>query len=117
MKKIETDEYVILSPELEGGKKGPEIIDDFFTKLEENFSNFKNDNLILDFSEVVNMDERKILLFSPLCGRQNERNKSFVIVCEGLSADEIPEEVLVVPTLQEAKDIVEIENIERDLGF
>jgi len=31
--------------------------------------------------------------------------------------DEIPYEMIVVPTLQEAGDIIEMEEIERDLGF
>ena len=117
MKKTETDEFVILSPEAEAGSSGENAVEDFFSELNENFSNFKNNNLILDFSQIVNMDERKILLFSPMCGKQKELNKSFVIVSEGIRTDDIPEEMLVVPTLQEAKDIIEIENIERDLGF
>ena len=117
MKKTETPEYLILSPDSKGDDKGPDSIDDFFSELKENFSNFKNNNLILDFSQVVNTDERKILLFSPLSGRQKDQNKSFVIVSEGINLDDIPEEMVVVPTLQEAKDIIEIENIERDLGF
>ena len=117
MKIKETPDYVILSPDFEKVGKGPDSIDDFFSELKENFSNFKNSNLILDFSHVVNTDERKILLFSPMCGRQKDQNKSFVIVSEGINLDDIPEEMVVVPTLQEAKDIIEIENIERDLGF
>ncbi len=71
----------------------------------------------MDFSQLVNTDERKILLFSPMCGRQKDQNKSFVIVSEGINLDDIPDDMVVVPTLQEAKDIIEIENIERDLGF
>ncbi len=117
MKKTETEEYVILAPEANEAKDPDRAIDDFFSELNENFSNFKNSNLILDFSQVVNTDVRKILLFSPMCGRQKDQNKSFVIVNEGIDLDDIPEEMLVVPTLQEAKDIIEIENIERDLGF
>ncbi len=117
MKTAETPDYIILSPDFKGGDKGPDSIDDFFSELKENFSNFKNSNLILDFSQAVNTDERKILLFSPMCGRQKEQNKSFVIVSEGINLDDIPEDMVVVPTLQEAKDIIEIENIERDLGF
>ena len=117
MKKTETQEYVILAPEADKVKERDQAIDDFFSELKENFSNFKNSNLILDFSQVVNTDVRKILLFSPMCGRQKDQNKSFVIVSEGIDLDDIPEEMLVVPTLQEAKDIIEIENIERDLGF
>ncbi len=117
MKKKETPQYTILSPDFKKGTKGVDEIDDFFSELKENFSNFKNSNLILDFSQVVNTDERKILLFSPMCGRQKDQNNSFVIVSEGINLDDIPEEMVVVPTLQEAQDIIEIENIERDLGF
>ena len=29
----------------------------------------------------------------------------------------MPDEICVVPTLQEAHDIIEMEDIERDLGF
>jgi hypothetical protein len=38
-------------------------------------------------------------------------------VGQGINADEIPEDLLVVPTLQEAIDIIDMENIERDLGI
>ncbi|MEG1239581.1 MAG: ribonuclease Z, partial [Flavobacterium sp.] len=31
--------------------------------------------------------------------------------------DEVSEEIIVVPTLQEGFDIIEMEEIERDLGF
>ena len=117
MKEKETSQYVILAPDFNKEENGSDAIDDFFSELKENFSNFKNSNLILDFSQVVNTDERKILLFSPMCGRQKDQNKSFVIVSEGINLDDIPEEMVIVPTLQEAKDIIEIENIERDLGF
>ena len=69
------------------------------------------------FSEDVCKDVKKILLFSQLSGKHKERNKSFVIVSEGIDLDDVPEELVIVPTLQEAIDIIEIENIERDLGF
>ena len=80
MKEKETPEYVILSPDFKEGDNGADAIDVFFSELKENFSNFKNSNLILDFSQVVNTEERKILLFSPMCGRQKDQNNSFVIV-------------------------------------
>ena len=34
-----------------------------------------------------------------------------------MNIDDIPEEMIVVPTLDEAGDIVEMEEIERDLGL
>jgi hypothetical protein len=40
-----------------------------------------------------------------------------VIVTDRVDFDEMPDEIVVVPTLQEAYDIIEMEEIERDLGF
>jgi hypothetical protein len=42
---------------------------------------------------------------------------SFVIVVNGIDADKVPDEIVTVPTISEAEDIIEMENIERDLGF
>ena len=44
-------------------------------------------------------------------------NKSFVIVNDTINIDTVPDELMVVPTLQEAKDVIQMEDIERDLGF
>ena len=111
------EDYVILSPVLKEVKEADQILELFFAELKEKISTFSSSNLILDFSQVVNTDVTKILLFSPISGKQKDLNKSFVIVSEGINADEIPEELVVVPTLQEAIDIIDIENIERDLGI
>jgi hypothetical protein len=111
------DEYVILKPDSQGAKEEDNTLELFFSELKEKISTFSSSNLILDFSEIVNTDVTKILLFSPLSGKHKDRNKSFVIVSEGINVEEIPEDLGVVPTLQEAIDIVEMENIERDLGI
>ena len=42
---------------------------------------------------------------------------SFVVVNSALDPDIIPDEIMVVPTLLEAQDVIEMEEIERDLGF
>jgi len=39
------------------------------------------------------------------------------LVCNAIDLDDTPEEIVVVPTLQEAFDIIEMEEMERDLGF
>jgi|TARA_B110000971_G_C19996626_1_gene494646 hypothetical protein len=43
--------------------------------------------------------------------------KSFILVTNAISYEEAPEDLSVVPTIQEAKDVIEMEEIERDLGF
>ena len=117
IKSEDKGDYTILSPIGTEKIGSDQILEDFFSELNEKISIFSNSNLILDFSQVVNTDVTKILLFSPLSGKQKELNRSFVIVSQGIDADEIPEDLLVVPTLQEAIDIIDMENIERDLGI
>jgi hypothetical protein len=43
--------------------------------------------------------------------------KSFVIVAEDIDFNSVPVKLVVVPSLLEAHDIIEMEEIERDLGF
>ena len=40
-----------------------------------------------------------------------------MIVSNQLESDNVPEALIIVPTLQEAHDIIEMEEMERDLGF
>ena len=112
-----TDTYYSISPsedELISEKDGFQV---FFNTFLKNNTNFMNINLILDFSKIINIDLNKILLFSQASETHRNNNKSFVIVCEGLDFDKIPDEIVAVPTFKEAEDIIEIEDIERDLGI
>ena len=112
-----TDNYFSISPsekEILSKEDGFQI---FYNAFLENNTNFKNINIILDFSEIINIDLNKILLFSQLSETHRNNNRSFVIVCKGIEFDKIPDEIVAVPTFKEAEDIIEIENIERDLGI
>ncbi len=42
---------------------------------------------------------------------------SFVLVHDQYTYEDLPETLPVVPTVQEAHDLIEMEDIERDLGF
>jgi len=112
-----TDAYYQISPsenEVLSEEDGFQV---FFSTFVKNNTNFKNVNVILDFSNTINIDLNKILLFSQLSETHRNNNKSFVIVCQGIEFDKIPDEIVAVPTFKEAEDIIEIEDIERDLGF
>ena len=50
-----------------------------------------------------------------MSNKHRGRKKSFVLVTNKVPFDEIPDEICVVPTVQEARDIIEMEEIERDL--
>lgn len=89
----------------------------FFVAFKENFKEFKGQHLIIDFSEKINTEIKEILLFLKLSAQHRKNGTSFVLVCEGISIDDLPDELNVVPTFNEALDILEMDAIERDLGF
>ena len=77
----------------------------------------KDKNLIIDLLDYQLMSLNDLLLFQKISDEYKEVNKSFVVVTNSLNANELPEGIMVVPTLQEAEDIIEMEEIERELGF
>ena len=50
-----------------------------------------------------------------LSNKHRGARKSFVLVTDKVTYEDVPEEINLVPTIQEAKDIIEMEEIERDL--
>ena len=50
-----------------------------------------------------------------LSNSHKAKGKSFVLVSDLISYGDIPDEISLVPTVQEAKDLIEMEEIERDL--
>jgi len=89
----------------------------FLENLNKAYPKIKNDHLIINlfsFSELVAGD---VLEFLELSNTHRGANKSFVLVTNKVSYDDVPEEIIAVPTLQEARDIIEMEEIERDLGI
>lgn len=89
----------------------------FFAEFKERFKEFKGQHLIIDFSDKINIEIKEILLFLKLSAQHLKNGTSFVLVCEGISIDDVPYELNVVPTFNEALDILEMDVIERDLGF
>lgn len=89
----------------------------FIENLNKSYKNIKNDHLIINlfsFSEITSND---ILEFFQLSNTHRAANKSFVLVTNKVEYDQVPDEICLVPTVQEAKDIIEMEEIERDLDL
>lgn len=89
----------------------------FLENLTHEFHNFKNDNLIIDVSHDKNVILNDLLNFKDLANQHKNAKKSFVIVAENIDFNDVPEYIHIVPSLLEAHDIIEMEEIERDLGF
>lgn len=78
---------------------------------------FKKDNIVVDLLKYNQLTLPELLNFLIVSNKHRAKKKSFVIINDAIDPDVIPEELIVVPTLQEAEDVVELEEIERDLGF
>lgn len=80
-------------------------------------SKYKGQNVVLNLLKYDSLNLSQLLLFLNISNLHRKTKHSFVIVNDAIDIDEVPFEMVVVPTVQEAGDIVEMEEIERDLGF
>ncbi|MEM9686553.1 MAG: ribonuclease Z [Bacteroidota bacterium] len=89
----------------------------FLSEMVDAYDKIHHKNLIVDLSSRGELALHDLLLFRKISDRHKKKKKSFVIVNDTIHHDEIPEALVVVPTIQEAYDIIAMEDIERDLGF
>ncbi len=80
-------------------------------------SKYKGQNVVLNLLNYNSMDLPQLLQFLKTSNLHRKTKQSFVIVNDALDIDDIPFEMIVVPTVKEAGDIIEMEEIERDLRF
>ncbi len=109
------DSFTIVKPDINEQISTAQNIMNFSNDFTEKYHNFKDNNIILDFSDDLNIDLKEILLFSLINNKHKKNKKSFVIVSDYKEIDKLPDELIIVPTLEEAEDVVELEDIERDL--
>ncbi|WP_431166436.1 hypothetical protein [Tenacibaculum halocynthiae] len=89
----------------------------FIENFDENYNNLKGKHLIVEISPKNNFTEKNILVFLKYADLQQQSGTSFVVICNEVNVDNFPESFNIVPTLVEAEDIIEMEDIQRDLGF
>ncbi len=92
-------------------------LSEFVANLNRSYPKIKNDHIIVNLFSFSKLGTGEILEFLQLSNTHRAANKSFVLVNDHVNYDEVPDEICVVPTLQEAMDIIEMEEIERDLGI
>ena len=90
---------------------------EFYTSFLKTEKKFKEENLILEVTDKINVIKEDFLLFLSVSENKKENGTSFVIVNTTINVDDFPETFNIVPTLIEAEDIIEMEAIERELGF
>lgn len=89
----------------------------FLLKLNHDYTTFSKHNLIIDLSSYKSLIAKDVLLFADLCKKHIKSKKSFVIVVSAFDYNSNTKNIVVVPSVLEAHDIIEMEEIERDLGF
>lgn len=78
---------------------------------------FQKENLIIVISDNFTPSLKEFSLFLKISEQKKENATSFVIVNANIDIDDFPDHFNIVPTLQEAEDVIEMEAIERELGF
>jgi hypothetical protein len=110
MESIQKDNCLILKDERDNPKDFAAFVDSLLVK-------FQNENLIIDINKYGKLTLEELLSFLKPSMKHYKNEKSFIIINDTIVIDDVPEELRVVPTLQEAEDMVQMEEIERDLGF
>lgn len=109
--KIENkDNYTLLTTE-------EKSFSEFLNLFKTEYDKIADKHLIICFSEEINTTIKDLLLLLSISSAHKKRKLSFICVANQVEIDEIPEELNVVPTLNEAEDLLEMDEIERDLGF
>ena len=86
-------------------------------KIEALYPKFKNDNIIVNLTSLNTISLSDIIEFLRISNTHRASKQSFVLVTDKINLNETPDEIVVVPTLKEAYDIIEMEEMERDLGL
>lgn len=110
MKIENTKNYTLLS-------SNNNSFEEFEQNFKESYTLFKEKHLFLQLSDSLNITEKNILVFLSFAEQSQKNGTTFVIICSNVDVDKLPETLNIVPTLQEAEDVLEMENIQRDLGF
>ncbi len=76
--------------------------------------NNSDQNIIIDLSE-LEITLKEILPFQKIADTNRGNGTSFVIINTTVDIDALPEEINVVPTLQEAIDIIDMDEMMREL--
>ena len=91
----------------------PELV----KKINQSYKKIENDNIVVNLATLKKVSMDDISEFLQISNAHRDAKHSFVIVNDSIDLDETSDKLVVVPTLQEAFDLIEMEEMERDLGF
>jgi hypothetical protein len=89
----------------------------FVEKITNEYHVFQGQNLILDVSQDKAISNVDLAHFKELAKTHKKAKKSMIVVTDSVDFNKVPNYLNVVPSLLEAHDMIEMDEIERDLGF
>lgn len=89
----------------------------FIKKFIKQHKELEKTNLIVNLFENQTFENDFFSVLLNYSQLHEDTGTTFVVVCNNVDIDNFPESFNVVPTLTEAIDILEMENIQRELGF
>ena len=92
-------------------------VEAFVGKITNEYHVFQNQNLILDVSHDKAISNADLAHFKDLAKNHKKAKKSMIIVTDTVDFNKVPNYLNVVPSVLEAHDMIEMDEIERDLGF
>ncbi|MHB0755035.1 hypothetical protein [Polaribacter sp. M15] len=90
---------------------------DFYASFLNTLPQLEKEHIIIEISNKINIKKEDFLLFLATAEQKKDSGTSFVIINAMVNVDDLPENLNIVPTLIEAEDILEMETMERELGF
>ena len=86
-------------------------------KIQVLYPKFKNNNIVVNLTSLGAIQKEEVIEFLQLSNNHRQAKHSFVIVSNKINLDTSLDDLIIVPTLQEAYDMIEMEDMERDLGL
>lgn len=87
------------------------------TELSKAHEDFKHNNVIVNVLDKGNLEAKDLLVFLEITNLHRNNKRSFVIASNPVSVETLPDDIIIAPTLREAEDIINMEELERELGF
>jgi hypothetical protein len=92
-------------------------ITDMLIKVEGQLKSYFDMSLILDLKYNKDLTAKDLKNFKSINQAFTKNRLSFVVVNDAINLTDLSAEIVVVPTVLEAHDIIQLDDIQRELGF
>jgi len=89
----------------------------FFNTFVKDQKKFEKENIVVQVSDTIKATTKDFFSFLNIAKQKKQNGTTFVLINSIINIRDFPENLNIVPTMQEAEDIIEMETIERELGF